>query len=236
MAEEQKSEWWIAGEMLPLVSLGGVTLALSYTVGYFTPFGLHWLGFATVSDFLSRIWFLAPTSLVALIGGFLFHATGRPRLTAKAAEVKKTNIFDLIKNVIIFVLVVVGLSAVMIVRASFPEDFKLLAVLTQMHGFGVFFLPELYFNHPRVRTIMLLCFTYGAITVVLGFGMMSGEAIKRGPPATYVALTNGGSICTTLVGQFGDGILTYDSKTSTPTFISRGQVAAIAKLKVCPSS
>jgi len=236
MADEQKSVWRIAGETLPLVSLGGAALALSYTVGYFTPFGTYWLSFLTIADLLSTIWFLIPTSLAALIGGFLFHATGRPRPSANAAQVERTNVIVLIKNLIIFVLAVLGFGAVMIVRAEFPEDFQLVAGLTIMHGSGVFFLPELYRNHPRVRTIITLCFTYGAITVVLGFGMMFGEWIKRAPPSTYVTLTNGGALCTTLVGQFGGGLLTYNPKTRTPTFISRDRVAAIAKLKECQTS
>ncbi|GAA0638812.1 hypothetical protein [Brevundimonas lenta] len=236
MADEQKSVWRIAGETLPLVSLGGVALAMSYTVGYFTPFGTSWLSFLTVADFLSGIWFLTPTLLAALIGGFLFHATGRPGPSGNTTPVKAITVIVLVKNLIIGILAVVGFSAVMLVRAIYPEDFRLLAGLTIMHGFGVFFLPELYWNHARARTIIPLCFTYGAITVVLGFGMMMGESMKRAPPSTYVSLTNGGSLCTTLVGQFGGGLLTYNPKTRTPTFVSRDRVVAIAKLEKCQAS
>lgn len=236
MADDQKSVWRAAGEVLPLVSLGGVTLALSYTVGYLTPFGTHWLSFLTVSDFLGGIWFLAPTTLAALIGGFLFHATGRPRPDPGPGQARSISLPVFIKNLVIGVSSVLGFGAVMIVRAAFPEDFRLLAVLLVIHGTGVFFLPELYWSHPRVRTIIPLCFAYGAITVVLGFGMAVGESIKHGPPSTYVAFTNGKSICTTLVGQFGGGLLTYNTTTEVPTFISRDRVGGIAKVKVCPAS
>jgi hypothetical protein len=233
MADEKKSVWRLAGEALPLVSIGGVTLALSYTVGYFTPFGADWLSFLTVADMLGGVWFLIPTSLATLVGGFLFQATSRPRPNASTAQANKTTILIHIKNMVIGALAVLGFGAVWIVRATFPEDFELLAALTMMHGFGVFFLPELYWSHHRARTIVALCFTYGAITVTLGFGMLSGERIKREPPSTYVALTNSNSLCTTLVGQFGGGLLIYNPKTHTPTFVSRERVAAIARLKKC---
>jgi hypothetical protein len=234
VADEQKSIWRVTAEILPLISLGGVGLALSYTVGYFTPFGSQWLSFLTVADILGGVWFLVPTSLAASIGGFLFHATGRPRVNAVSAKRERANAIVLIKNLIIGLLAVVGFSALMIIRAALPEHFRLLASVTVIHGAGVFFLPELYWGHPRIRTIIALCFTYGAITIVLGFGMASGEAIKRKSSSSYVALTNGVSVCTTLVGQFGGGILVYDPETQTPTFISRDRIAAIAKLKDCP--
>jgi hypothetical protein len=237
MADEQKSVWRIAGEILPLVSIGGVAIALSYTVGYFTPFGNDWIRFFTVADILGGVWFLIPTSLASLIGGFLFHATSPPRPDASVGQVKnKTSVVVHIKNIIIGALAVLGFIAVWIVRATSPENFELIADLTIMHGLGVFFLPELYWKHVRARTIMVFCFTYAAITVVLGFGMFYGEATKRTAPRTYVALTNGRSLCTTLVGQFGDGLLVYDPMTRTPTFILRDRVAAIARLNSCPNS
>jgi len=236
MADEQKSAWRIAGEALPLVSLGGAVLALSYTVGHLTPFGSHWIGFLTAADFFSGIWFLAPTMLVSGIGGFLFHATGRPRTREGESSGDQTNIIFQIKNWIIGILAVGGFSALMIIRANDPENFRLISGVIVLHGVGVFFLPELYWKHARVKIILPLCFTYGAITVALGFGMMVGESTKRNQPSTYVTLINGRSLCTTLVGQFGDGVLTYNPETRTSTFISRDRIAAVAKLRSCDAA
>lgn len=233
---EQSSIWKVASETLPLVSLGGVALALSYTVGFFMPFGMQWLSFLTVADMLGRVWFLIPTSMVGLLGGFLFFATGKPRQIQNAGEGRATKAVTVIKNIIVGSLAVLGFSAIMIARAIFPEDIKLLSALTMMHGIGVFFLPELYFGHVRIRAILTLCFAYSAITFVLGFGMLSGEAIKREAPNSYVALTNGRSFCTILVGQFGGDLLTYDPKTDSTTLIKRERIAAVAKLKKCAKS
>lgn len=236
MADEQKSLWRVAGETLPLVSLAGVTLALSYAVGFFTPFGMEWLNFLTIADVLGGIWFMVPTTLGGLVLGFLFHVTGRPRPAGASDQPTPINVVAFIKNLIIGLTAVIGFSVLMIVRAHYPEDFKLIATVTMLHGAGVFFLPELYLRHARARSIMILCFTYGAITIVLGFGMMFGELKKQEHPSTYVALTNGRSLCRTLIGQFGGGLLVYNPETRTPTFILRDQVAAVAKIKGCGST
>lgn len=246
MSVTSKPFWQIGLELIPLVTLAGALLALSYTVGYFTPFGVQWLSFLTLNDVLGLVWFLVPTSIAACVGGFLFHATAPARKPATPgqgateqtpqARYSVLPAMSIAKNLSIGIGAVGGLSAVMILRVIDPEGYDLLGRVTMIHGFAVFFLPELYLRHPRSRTILILCFTYGAIISVYGLGILSGTTKLTEPPKSFVTLTDGAAFCTSLVGQAGAGILVFDRQTRTSQLISQDQVASIAASKSCPTS